>query len=107
MSTQAAAVPTKAEATAAARGYRETQPQIDAMKDVFKANTAQKKILGAYMLAHDLPVFKGVELKVIKKNGWNWPKLAELGPEFKAMYDEKHFSLAKRAKPGRQAVSLL
>jgi hypothetical protein len=95
-------VTTQAEAIKAARTYRETQPQLDELKGVIAANKAAKKVLGEYMVAKDLSIFKGVELSLVPFEGWDNSKLREfLGDkvaEFRGKFDRKYFKLHKRAK---------
>lgn len=91
----------QADAIKAARTYKITQVDIDAIKDIMAANTAAKKILGEYMLEKKLPVFRGVTLKVIPFDGWDSTKLrAYLGDkaaDFREPRGRRYFGLAKRA----------
>jgi hypothetical protein len=95
-------VTTQAEAADAARTYRETQPKLDALKDTIAANTAAKKILGPYMTAKKLDLFRGVELRISSVSGWDWDKLrvylGDKAAEFKKPTDRQYFSLHQRAK---------
>lgn len=89
-------------ATEAARIYRQTQPAIDEIKDLVAANTAAKKVLGEYMLAMGLDLFRGVTLRVVPSTGWESDKLYLLlgkrVSEFRGSFTKKYFGLATRAK---------
>ena len=100
---------TLAEATAAAKVYKDTQPGLDSVKEIAKANEAAKKVLGAYMVPRGLKVFRGVTLKLVEFDGWDEEKLrAHLAgrlAEFRRKAPRKFFGLApararKRTRKG-------
>jgi len=90
----------QADAIKAARTYKVTQVDIDKIKDIIAANSAAKKVLGAYMVEQKLNVFRGVTLRVVPFQGWDNAKLrAYLGDkvaDFRQPQDRKYFGLAKR-----------
>lgn len=92
----------RTDAVEAARVFRDTQPEIDALKDTLAANKAAKEILGAYMLERKLDVFRGVTLTCVAFTGWNSDKLnlflGEKVAQFRTTGQRKHFGLARRKR---------
>lgn len=97
------------EATKAARVYKETQPTLDMVKETVAANEAAKKTLGAYMMEHELTIFRGVSLRIVNADAWdNLALLAYLGDkakDYRKATKRKYFDIVKRArkKPAAQA----
>jgi hypothetical protein len=93
-------VTSQADAIKAARVYRETQPAIDELKETMAANTAAKKILGAFMVETKRDSYRGVNLRIVSFDGWDGDKLAaflgDKAKDFRRPLDRKYFSLRKR-----------
>jgi len=93
----------RADAARAARVYKDTQPQIDALKDVLDANKSAKDVLGDYMLEQKPPLteFSGVTLRVVSFKTWDGDKLTvylgeKLLGKFRLTGQRKYFGFLKR-----------
>jgi hypothetical protein len=92
---------TQAEAIKAARIYKQTQFELDAIANTKAANEGAKRILGAYMTEKKVNSFRGVTLRIVQFDAWDNTKLrAYLGDkvsEFRLKQDRKYFGLRTRA----------